>query len=46
MKPYYEEAGITIYHGDCREIQRTHCAGHDGVNKAVGGLRHLAAKHR
>ena len=20
MKPYYQEAGITIYHGDCREI--------------------------
>ena len=20
MKPYYEEAGITIYHGDCREM--------------------------
>jgi len=20
VKPYYEEAGITIYHGDCREI--------------------------
>ena len=20
MKPYYEEAGITIYHGDCRKI--------------------------
>ncbi len=20
MKPYYEQAGITIYHGDCREI--------------------------
>lgn len=20
MKPYYEEAGITIYHGDCRQI--------------------------
>lgn len=20
MKPYYEEAGITIYHGDCREL--------------------------
>ncbi len=20
MKPYYDEAGITIYHGDCREI--------------------------
>src|ERR1039458_1712506 len=20
MKPYYEHAGITIYHGDCREL--------------------------
>lgn len=20
MKPYYEEAGITIYHGDCRQV--------------------------
>jgi hypothetical protein len=20
IKPYYEEPGITIYHGDCREI--------------------------
>src|SRR5471032_2767377 len=20
MRPYYEHAGITIYHGDCREI--------------------------
>ncbi len=20
MQPYYEHAGITIYHGDCREI--------------------------
>lgn len=20
MKPYYDHAGITIYHGDCREI--------------------------
>ena len=20
MKPYYEHNGITIYHGDCREI--------------------------
>ena len=20
MKPYYEHGGITIYHGDCREI--------------------------
>lgn len=23
MKPYHEEAGITIYHGDCREILPT-----------------------
>jgi len=23
MKPYYEETGITIYHGDCREILPT-----------------------
>lgn len=23
MKPYYEEAGIVIYHGDCREILPT-----------------------
>jgi len=23
MKPYYEEAGITIWHGDCREILPT-----------------------
>lgn len=22
MKPYYEEPGITIYHGDCREVLR------------------------
>lgn len=22
MKPYYEHAGITIYHGDCRELLR------------------------
>ncbi len=23
MKPYYEHAGITIYHGDCREVLAT-----------------------
>ncbi len=23
LKPYYEEAGITIYHGDCREVLPT-----------------------
>src|SRR6185312_10209741 len=24
MKPYYEHAGITIYHGDCLEVLWTH----------------------
>ena len=23
MKPYYEQSGITIYHGDCRDILPT-----------------------
>jgi site-specific DNA-methyltransferase (adenine-specific) len=23
MRPYYEHAGITIYHGDCREVARS-----------------------
>src|SRR6185295_15509377 len=23
LKPYYEENGITIYHGDCREVLAT-----------------------
>src|ERR1019366_8332722 len=23
MTPYYEESGITIYHGDCREVMPT-----------------------
>lgn len=23
MKPYYSHAGITIYHGDCREVLPT-----------------------
>jgi len=23
MKPYYEQDGITIYHGDCREVLPT-----------------------
>ena len=30
MKPYYEHAGITIYHGDCREVL-PHLSGYDGV---------------
>lgn len=32
MKPYYEHGGITIYHGDCREILPTlHPASFDAV---------------
>ncbi len=27
MKPYYEQDGITIYHGDCREVMRDFDAG-------------------
>ena len=23
MKPYYDHAGVTIYHGDCREVMRS-----------------------
>lgn len=30
MTPYYEHAGITIYHGDCREILPL-CSGVDAV---------------
>lgn len=45
MKPYYEHAGITIYHGDCREILPTLTAdvlvtdppyGHGGTPKRGG----------
>jgi DNA modification methylase len=44
MKPYYEEDGITIYHGDCREILpqiRGDCIIADppyGVGKEYGDL--------
>lgn len=31
MKPYYERGGITIYHGDCREVLPTLRAGIAGV---------------
>jgi site-specific DNA-methyltransferase (adenine-specific) len=31
VKPYYDEAGITIYHGDCREILPTLTGGADAV---------------
>jgi site-specific DNA-methyltransferase (adenine-specific) len=27
MKPYYEQDGITIYHGDCREVLKRHVTG-------------------
>lgn len=31
MKPYYSEAGITIYHGDCREVVGALCCQPDLV---------------
>jgi site-specific DNA-methyltransferase (adenine-specific) len=45
MKPYYEHAGITIYHGDCREILPDVWFGVDllltdppyGINHVSGG---------
>lgn len=33
MKPYYEHAGITIYHGDCREVLAS--LGNDSVDVVV-----------
>jgi 16S rRNA G966 N2-methylase RsmD len=51
MKPYYEHAGITIYHGDCREVLQglplTFC-GDCGVllfDEAILAI-HLAAGHQ
>lgn len=51
MKPYYSEAGITIYHGDCREVLPTMGDGiatavvadipYGKVNRESGGLREL-----
>ena len=47
MKPYYEHAGITIYHGDCREVLPTlgqvalvvtDCP-YGEVNRSSSGLR-------
>ena len=49
MKPYYEHAGITIYHGDCREVLPTlapvdlvltdppYGIGKDGQKESTGG---------
>ena len=48
MKPYYEHAGITIYHGDCREILPTL---HSDVNDLIldpfmgSGTTLVAAKY-
>ena len=47
MKPYYEHNGITIYHGDCREVLPTLTPvdlvltdpPYNAINRASGGLR-------
>ncbi len=42
MKPYYQHAGITIYHGDCREVL-PQLGGNFAIllTEASGGLREL-----
>ena len=50
MKPYYEHAGITIYHGDCREVLQglpvafCRACREPLVDEAILAI-HLAAKH-
>ena len=37
-KPYYEHAGITIYHGDCRDVL-------PDIQAGTGGVVPLVAAH-
>jgi len=39
MKPYYQHAGITIYHGDCREVLPSLDAGMVLTSPPYGGMR-------
>lgn len=49
MKPYYEHGGITIYHGDCREVLPTLAPvdlvltdpPYNAINRVTSGLRSL-----
>jgi DNA modification methylase len=51
MKPYYEHAGVAIYHGDCREVlpvlPRLYCETCGCVleDEQIGAI-HLVSKHR
>ena len=37
MKPYYDHAGITIYHGDCRDVmEELESVDHIIGRKAIG----------
>jgi len=40
MNPYYDEGGITIYHGDCREIDAWDIAGGVMVTDPPYGISH------
>lgn len=45
MKPYYEHAGIIIYHGDCRELEYPEAATTVITDPFMGsGTTLLAAK--
>ena len=45
MKPYYEHAGITIYHGDCREVLPTLGPVDAVITDPPYGAEHTHAKH-
>ena len=43
MKPYYEHGGITIYHGDCREVLPHVTADHAITDPPYNAQTHAGA---